>query len=234
MRVGRGAKHRPILLLRQLRVPAHVGCAKFNLPGNQHVTIMDAKNAPAAPAFAVLLKYWSPHMSGIKVDHALKAAIIVLLGVLVVVIYTGIHERIIDMGDQAPGFDITADNGRVMSPSHFGGRLLVLNFWATWCAPCVQEVPSLNQFAKSMAGSGVVVLGVSVDTDPKTYRAFLARQNVSFLTARDPSADLPSSYGTYKYPETYIIDSTGKVVWKAVGAVNWTDDSVINSVRALL
>jgi cytochrome c biogenesis protein CcmG, thiol:disulfide interchange protein DsbE len=170
----------------------------------------------------------------IEVDHILKAAILVLSGVLVFVIYTGIHERIVEMGDKAPAFHITADNGRSISPSSFGGRLLVLNFWATWCQPCVEEVPSLDRFAQAMAGSGVVVLGVSVDRDPKTYQAFLNRAKVSFLTARDPDANISANYGTFKYPESYVIDSNGRVVWKAVGPVDWTDQSVLNDIRALL
>ena len=78
------------------------------------------------------------------------------------------------MGDTAPEFTITTDNGRTVSPPDFGGKLLVLNFWATWCPPCVQEMPSLNQFQKSLADKGVVVLGISVDKDEKAYKAFLA------------------------------------------------------------
>jgi cytochrome c biogenesis protein CcmG/thiol:disulfide interchange protein DsbE len=173
-------------------------------------------------------------MRRIGTDQVLKAAILLLSGGLVFVIYTSIHERIIEMGDKAPAFHITADNGRTISPSSFGGRLLVLNFWATWCQPCVEEVPSLDRFAKTMAGSGVVVLGVSVDRDPKIYQAFLSRAKVSFLTARDPDANISANYGTFKYPESYVIDSTGKVVWKAVGPVDWSDQSVVNDIRSLL
>jgi cytochrome c biogenesis protein CcmG, thiol:disulfide interchange protein DsbE len=173
-------------------------------------------------------------MHSVKIDRILKAGIFVLSAVLVFVLYSAIHERIVDVGDSAPDFSIKADNGRTISASNFGGRLLVLNFWATWCQPCVEEVPSLDEFAKEMAGSGVVVLGVSMDTNPKLYHDFLSRTRVSFMTARDPEAKISQDYGTFKYPESYIIDSKGKVVQKVIGATNWTDGNMVNEVKSFL
>ena len=121
------------------------------------------------------------------------------------------------MGDKAPDFTITTDSGKQITRSDFGGRLLVLNFWATWCPPCVEEMPSLDEFQKRLAASGVVVLGVSVDTNEPPYRAFLQKARVSFLTARDPQASISAEYGTFKYPETYVIDSSGRVLQKHIG-----------------
>jgi cytochrome c biogenesis protein CcmG/thiol:disulfide interchange protein DsbE len=173
-------------------------------------------------------------MQSVKIDQILKGGIVVLMAVLVFVLYTSIHERIVGVGDSAPEFSIKADNGRTITASNFGGRLLVLNFWATWCQPCVEEVPSLDEFAKQMEGSGVVVLGVSMDTNPSAYRAFLDRTHVSFMTARDPSAKISGDYGTFKYPESYIIDAKGKVVQKIIGATNWTDGSMVDAVKSFL
>ncbi len=173
-------------------------------------------------------------MRSVKIDQILKAGIVVLSAILVFVLYSSIHERIVSVGDSAPDFSITADNGRTITATNFGGRLLVLNFWATWCQPCVEEVPSLDQFAKDMSGSGVVVLGVSMDTNPKLYKDFLSRSGISFLTARDPGAKISADYGTFKYPESYIIDSKGKVVQKIIGATNWTDGSMVNAVKSFL
>src|SRR4249920_3670886 len=102
-----------------------------------------------------------------KTDRILRYLIGVLLSVFVYVIFVTLHERIIEVGDSAPDFSITADNGRTVSLDSFGGKVLVLNFWATWCAPCIEELPSLDQFQRDFADSGVVVLGVSVDKDEK-------------------------------------------------------------------
>jgi peroxiredoxin len=173
-------------------------------------------------------------MPTVKIDRAIRVLIGLLLVALVYVIYAGIHQRVIEVGDTAPDFTITTDNGRTISRSNFGGRLLVLNFWATWCPPCIQEMPSLEQFHNQLAPSGVVVLGISVDKDEKVYRNFLARANVSFLTARDPGSGVNADYGTFKYPETYIIDSSGKVVQKIIGAENWTDERMVSYVKSLL
>ena len=92
-------------------------------------------------------------------------------------------------GDSAPSFSITADNGQTFSPTSFGGKLLVLNFWATWCPPCVSETPSLSEFQRQLTDSGVVVLAVSVDKSEKAYRDFLAKMKPAFVTARDPDAE---------------------------------------------
>jgi len=151
---------------------------------------------------------------------------------LVSAIYAGIHERVVAAGDSAPAFTLKADNGRTVALKDFGGKVLVLNFWATWCPPCVQETPSLSQFAADYAGKGVVVFGVSVDKDEKAYQAFLQRFRPAFLTARD--AQLHADYGTFMYPETYVIDAQGKVLRKFVEPLDWTSPDVTQYFNSLL
>jgi peroxiredoxin len=169
-----------------------------------------------------------------SIERLLKSGIVVLLGALVAVVYFGIRERIVEAGDAAPDFTITTDSGRAISRANFGGKVLVLNFWATWCQPCVEEVPSLSEFQKTFAGSGVVVLGISVDKDEAAYRAFVKRMNPAFLTARDPQTQINADYGTFKYPETYIINQQGKVVQKIIGPTNWMDERMVGYVKTLL
>ena len=167
-----------------------------------------------------------------KTDRMLRAAIVLLSAILVYFIYSSIHERVVVAGDSAPEFTIKADNGRTVSLPNFGGKLLVLNFWATWCPPCVQETPSLSQFAAAYAGKGVVVLGVSVDRDEKTYRAFLQKFSPVFLTARE--SKLHEEYGTFMYPETYIIDAKGKVIRKLAEPADWMDPKMTRLIDSLL
>ena len=173
-------------------------------------------------------------MDSVKINRLLKAAIGVLLVALCFVIYDGMREKITGVGDTAPEFSIRTDSGRTISSASFGGKLLVLNFWATWCPPCVEEMPSLNAFQKALADKGVVVLGISVDKNEQAYKAFLNKAGVAFQTARDPEAKINADYGTFKYPETYIIDSRGKVVRKYIGPEDWTDENMLNDVRSLL
>jgi peroxiredoxin len=169
-----------------------------------------------------------------KTDRILRYAIGLLMCVFVYVIFVTLHERIIQVGDAAPDFSVTADNGHTVSLNSFGGKVLVLNFWATWCATCMEELPSLDQFQRELASSGVVVLGVSVDKDEKAYKRFLSRVNVAFLTTRDPDNKINAEYGTFKFPETYIINRDGKVLSKIISATNWTDDKMMTYVKSLL
>jgi len=150
-------------------------------------------------------------------------AIGVLVVALIGVVADTTREKITEVGDTAPDFMLTTDTGQRLTRADFGGKLLVLNFWATWCLPCLEELPSLNEFQKQLAPSGVVVLGVSVDHNERTYQQFLKRAGVTFRTSRDPEADLSSRYGTFKYPETYVIDRNGRVLQKHIGPRDWMD-----------
>jgi cytochrome c biogenesis protein CcmG, thiol:disulfide interchange protein DsbE len=170
----------------------------------------------------------------VKIDRILQISIAVLFCVFVYVLFISIYEHVVVVGDSAPDFSITADNGRTVSASNFGGKLLVLNFWATWCPPCINEIPSLDQFQKLFASSGVVVLGVSVDKDEQVYKRFLSRAKVSFMTARDPGNKINAEYGTFKFPETYLINSDGKVVMKVINETDWTDPKMLDYVKSLL
>jgi peroxiredoxin len=171
-------------------------------------------------------------MRSVKTDLILKIAIACLAAALVFVIYKGIHEGVVERGDSAPAFNVVADNGAAVGVPNFGGKVLVLNFWATWCPPCVQETPSLSRFAAEFKDRGVVVLALSVDRDEKAYRAFLDKYQPAFLTARDFSVH--ADYGTFMYPETYIIDAQGKVRMKIAEGADWSDPRLAQFVGSLL
>ena len=171
-------------------------------------------------------------MRSVKTETMLRTGIGVLVVALVFVIYAGIHERVVVAGDTAPEFSITAENGRKVSVPGFGGKLLILNFWASWCAPCIEETPSLSRFAQAYAGKGVVVMGVSVDKDEKAYRTFLERFHPAFLTARD--SKIHEDFGTFIYPETYIIDAGGRVLKKIAEPADWMDPRITQYIDSVL
>jgi cytochrome c biogenesis protein CcmG/thiol:disulfide interchange protein DsbE len=167
-------------------------------------------------------------------DRIFYLAIGLLTAALLAVVADTTRERITEVGDTAPQFSVTTDAGQRLTRAEFGGKVLVLNFWATWCQPCIEELPSLNQFQNELGPSGVVVLGVSVDRNERAYKRFLERAQVSFRTARDPEANVSSRYGTFKYPETYVIDRMGKVVQKHIGPRNWMDPALVAEIRSML
>jgi cytochrome c biogenesis protein CcmG, thiol:disulfide interchange protein DsbE len=173
-----------------------------------------------------------PRMKSVKIDWILRGTLVLLSGLLVFVLYSAIHERVVVAGDQAPAFAVTAETGRSVSVPNFGGKLLVLNFWASWCGPCIEETPSLTRFAQNYSGKGVVVLGISVDQNEKAYRAFLQKYSPGFLTARD--LKIHEDYGTYMYPETYVIDPNGKVLYKIAQPADWTDPKLTQYIDSLL
>lgn len=173
-------------------------------------------------------------MKEATIDKALQAVIGLLVVVLVAVVADALRERVIDKGDDAPRFSVRTDSGVTITNKDFGGKVLVVNFWATWCPPCVEELPSLNEFQRRLGDEGVVVLGISVDDDEAVYRGFLEKHGVSFLTVRDPEAKISADFGTYRYPETYIIDAGGKVRQKIIGPTDWSGERMIGYVRSLL
>ena len=113
-------------------------------------------------------------------------------------------------GKTAQDFPTEID-GKAGHLSDLRGKVVVLNFWATWCPPCVEETPSLNHLQKYIESHNALVLGVSVDEDPAAYEKFLRDQGVSFPTFREPTRKLALDYGTPVFPDTYIIDRHGKI-----------------------
>ena len=135
------------------------------------------------------------------------------------------------IGSTAPDFTIT-DSQRTVKLSDFKGKLVLLNFWASWCAPCIEEMPSLVDLQKKL-GSQVTVLAVSEDSDDKPYQQFVRDHHVDLLTVRDVDEKTNVLYGTFKFPETYVIDRDGKIVRKFIGAVDWTSPDIVDYLQKL-
>jgi peroxiredoxin len=167
-------------------------------------------------------------------DRVLMGLIAILAVALVVVVSGTLEEHITNAGDTAPEFAVTTDQGKTVTRDNFGGKLLVLNFWASWCAPCIEELPTLNAFQRQFGPKGVVVVAISIDRNERLYRQFLNRARLSFATAWDPEANISASYGTFQIPETYIIDRSGKVVEKLISNQNWLDPDLVARVQRLL
>jgi peroxiredoxin len=118
------------------------------------------------------------------------------------------------------------DADRTVELNQYRGQIVVLNFWATWCPPCVEEMPSLVEMQRRMKAKGVTVVAVSIDVDENAYKLFLKQHGVDLLTVRDPKQKVPVLYGTTGWPETFIIDRKGVMRRKFIGAVDWTEPEI--------
>jgi len=136
------------------------------------------------------------------------------------------------IGTEAPDFSVQ-DSDHKIELRDFRGKVVVLNFWATWCPPCVEEMPSLVQMQQRLKDKGVTVLGISVDADGDAYHKFIKDHNVDFITARDADQKSNNLYGTFKFPETYIIDRNGVVRRKFIGAVDWSQPEIVDFLTKL-
>jgi thiol-disulfide isomerase/thioredoxin len=130
-------------------------------------------------------------------------------------------------------------SGKRAHLSDFRGKVVVLNFWGTWCPPCIEETPALNRLQKHIAPRNGVVLGVAADEDPAVYEKFLRDNGVIFQTYRDPNtknnhSPIAESYGTTMFPETYIIGRDGKIARKIIGFQEWDSPEMLKYVDSLL
>jgi len=135
-----------------------------------------------------------------------------------------------NIGKSAPQF-VVGDSSRTVDLSKLRGRVVVLNLWATFCPPCIEELPSLLALQRQMPNLAVVA--VSMDQDPDVYRRFLVEHHVDLLTVRDEDQRVNALYGTAQIPETYIIDRQGVLRRKFIGAQNWTGPEITGYLSKL-
>lgn len=161
---------------------------------------------------------------------------LVLLLILGAAVFLALRLRephAVDIGEEAPDFTLPALGRGSLSLHDFRGQVVLVNFWATWCPPCARESPGLESFAEAMRSQRITVIGISVDEDAAALEAFAAQSHLSFPVARDPDRAVAGRYGTFQFPETYIIDADGRVAEKLIGEVDWQDPRLVMFVREL-
>jgi peroxiredoxin len=131
-------------------------------------------------------------------------------------------------GKAAPEFTLKDPDGREVSLSSLKGKVVFLNFWATWCPPCKEEIPSMMKLNQKMAGKPFQMLAVSIDEGGKdAVTAFFKSSGFNLPFLNDPEQKLGKVYGITGVPETFIIDKQGLVVKKVIGGMDWVSaDSI--------
>ena len=128
-----------------------------------------------------------------------------------------------NIGHAAPEF-VISDGANTVDLDKLHGQVVILNLWASYCAPCVEELPSLLALHEQMPK--IAVVAVSTDQDDDVYRKFLERHHVTLTTVRDGDGRVNQLYGTQLIPETYIIDRNGVIRRKFIAAQNWTSPEI--------
>lgn len=180
------------------------------------------------PIFIIMDDYG---MSKKIVIELLFASLVLAAGILFAVRHR--PKGPLAIGQSAPDFTLSSLAEKPISLHDYRRQVVVLNFWATWCPPCVQETPSLEKFSAEMRNHHVAVIGVSVDQDKGALEKFVGDYHLSFPIARDPDQALASRYGTSQFPETYILDREGNLAEKVIGAIDWGDPRMISFVQTL-
>lgn len=160
-----------------------------------------------------------------------RLATLLALAALVLALGSCRNSEPAEIGKTAPDFTVS-DGQKTVQLSQLRGKPVLLNFWATWCPPCVQEVPALVALQQQM-GDKVTVLAVSMDVDADAYNAFTSKRMQGVLTVRDPDHKSSTLYGTFAYPETFLIGRDGKIQRKFIGAVEWTSPEMIEYFKKL-
>ena len=114
------------------------------------------------------------------------------------------------------------------------GKVVLLNFWATWCPPCRKEMPSMVDLYNRLGKDGLAVVAVSVDKDANQLAGFVREYGLPFQVLRDADAAVSRRYGVFRYPESFLIDKSGKVRFHLIGAIEWTDKMMLNTIHNLL
>lgn len=140
-----------------------------------------------------------------------------------------------EIGKQVPDFKLKDINGRDTAFYSYKGKVILLNFWATWCGPCKAEMPSLNNLYKSLKDKGFIVVGVSVDTSEKPVRTFINDNGITFPALMDSDREVSFDlFGVIGLPTSYLIDKNGIVVEKFMGEREWDSPSMKNKILKLL
>lgn len=138
------------------------------------------------------------------------------------------------LGTPAPDFTLKSDSGRNLKLSELRGQVVMVNFWATWCAPCREEMPLLNQLYEQYRKAGFTLLAVNIDDDPAKARAMARKLGVSFPVLFDTDKRVSRLYDVAAMPSTLLIDRDGKLRYLHRGYVAGVEKKYQSQIRELL
>lgn len=137
-------------------------------------------------------------------------------------------------GQIAPGFELPLLDGGSVSLEKLRGRIVLLNFWATWCKPCEDEMPAMQRLHTALAGSDFELVAVSTDASRDDVAKFRERLGLTFPIALDPGKRVSETYQSYRYPESYLIDRDGRILSRYIGPRDWDSELYVERIRRVI
>jgi len=135
--------------------------------------------------------------------------------------------------NKAPDFSLKDLNGRQVTLSSLKGKVVLLNFWATWCPPCISEMPVFNRLYKEMRARGFEVVAISADRSEGYLRDYTSKHSLDFKVLYDEDRSVTKQYKVFSMPTTFLIDKTGVIVEKFFGEYDWTDQEIKKKIEKL-
>ena len=134
----------------------------------------------------------------------------------------------------APAFELPTPDGKTLGLAGVQGKVVLLNFWATWCPPCREEMPSMERLYRELRDQGLAILAVDVQESPKQVARFMRDFQLSFPAVLDTDGKVSGLYSVRGLPTTVLIDRRGRVAGHAIGPRDWASPQAVALVRALL
>ncbi len=177
---------------------------------------------PAILTFCTVLLFFLPHQTQAQVspeaERALRDAKI----------------NVLERRTEPRDFSLPFLDGKNVSLSSYRGKVVLLNFWATWCPPCRAEMPSMETLYRRFNNQGLEILAVDVGEDTLMVQRFIRSGGYTFPVMLDNDNKVSSVYGIEAIPTTYIIDREGKIIGRVIGSIMWDNQKVIAAIDALL
>jgi len=137
-------------------------------------------------------------------------------------------------GGATPALELAAPDGKPQRLANYRGRVVLVNFWATWCAPCRAEMPSIERLRRSLEGEPFAVLAVNISEDASAVRAFAERVPMGFALLLDRDAQVAQAWRARALPVSFVVGPEGRIRYHAIGERDWADAQIRSRLRALM
>ncbi len=135
---------------------------------------------------------------------------------------------------KAPDFTLVDMEGNEHTLSQYSGRVVMVNFWATWCPPCREEMPSMQRIWKLLQGDGFVILAVDIGETAEEIEPFVMEYDIDFPILLDPDSKVATAWSARGLPTTYLVDRSGNIAYRAIGGREWDSELILQTIKKML